>query len=85
MPADAGTPVQNNEDSAGLLDTVGEGAAKASPTPGDVLGAACMVPGSAAIFRGGCFYAAGANTTDIPRAGMVTCYSLGWLRQDENQ
>ena len=85
MLADAGTPVQNNEGKASPTVTVGEGAAKASPTPGDVLGAACMVPGSAAIFRGGCFYAAGANTTDIPRAGMVTCYSLGWLRQEENQ
>jgi ectoine hydroxylase-related dioxygenase (phytanoyl-CoA dioxygenase family) len=27
----------------------------------------------------------GANQTKVPRAGLINTYSLGWVRQEENQ
>jgi hypothetical protein len=46
---------------------------------------ACMEAGSCLIFRGGCFHGGGQNATDTSRCGLVTTFSLGWLRQEENQ
>lgn len=44
-----------------------------------------MEPGSALIWLGSALHAGGANTTSLPRLGMVLSYSAGWLRQAENQ
>lgn len=48
--------------------------------------AAEMDPGSVLIWLGGTLHGAGANTTpDSWRCGVFLSYSLGWLRQEENQ
>ena len=44
-----------------------------------------MEPGSALLFLGSTLHAGGANTTDLPRAGIIVSYCLGWLRPFENQ
>ena len=44
-----------------------------------------MPSGSVLIYLGSTFHGAGANTTDAPRTGIIIGYSLGWLRQEENQ
>ncbi|HWA89823.1 MAG TPA: phytanoyl-CoA dioxygenase family protein [Rhizomicrobium sp.] len=44
-----------------------------------------MDPGSALLFLGSTLHCAGANTTMVPRAGMIVSYSLGWLKPYENQ
>jgi len=38
-----------------------------------------MKKGSALFFMGSSFHGGGANNSDMPRAGLVTTYSLGWL------
>lgn len=45
-----------------------------------------LAPGDLLIYLGSCVHGGGANTTrhDI-RKGLVISYSLGWLRQSENQ
>jgi ectoine hydroxylase-related dioxygenase (phytanoyl-CoA dioxygenase family) len=47
--------------------------------------AAEMTPGSALIFLGSTLHCAGANRSALPRRGLVVGYSLGWLKQFENQ
>jgi ectoine hydroxylase-related dioxygenase (phytanoyl-CoA dioxygenase family) len=47
--------------------------------------AAEMDPGSALVFLGSTLHGAGANKTDVPRAGMIISYCLGWLKPYENQ
>ena len=47
--------------------------------------AAEMDPGSALLFLGSTLHAAGGNRTDEVRRGMITGYSLGWLKPYENQ
>jgi len=42
-------------------------------------------PGDAILFLGSTLHSAGANRSLQPRAGIVIGYSLGWLRQHENQ
>ncbi|HYJ53202.1 MAG TPA: phytanoyl-CoA dioxygenase family protein [Allosphingosinicella sp.] len=42
-------------------------------------------PGSALLILGSTLHAAGANTSDEVRRGMIAGYSLGWLRTYENQ
>lgn len=44
-----------------------------------------MARGSVLIYRGSLVHGGGANTTNAPRTGIAISYSLGWLRQVENQ
>ncbi len=46
---------------------------------------AVMTKGSVLLYTGSVFHGAGANTTETSRIGMNVGYSLGWLRQEENQ
>lgn len=46
---------------------------------------AVMAKGSVLIYTGSVFHGGGANTTDAHRIGVNVGYSLGWLRQEENQ
>jgi len=46
---------------------------------------AVMSKGSVLLYTGSVFHGGGANTTDTCRIGMNIGYSLGWLRQEENQ
>lgn len=47
--------------------------------------AAEMPAGSVLLWMGGTLHGAGANTSDQWRYGVFLSYSLGWLRQEENQ
>ena len=44
-----------------------------------------MPKGSVAIYYGSTFHGAGRNASTAPRTGIILGYSLGWLRQEENQ
>src|ERR1700759_394912 len=46
---------------------------------------AVMSKGSVLLYTGSIFHGGGANTTKTSRIGMNIGYSLGWLRQEENQ
>ena len=46
---------------------------------------AVMPSGSVLFYLGSTVHGGGANNSDAPRAGLITTYSLGWLRQEENQ
>jgi ectoine hydroxylase-related dioxygenase (phytanoyl-CoA dioxygenase family) len=46
---------------------------------------AVMTKGSVLLYTGSIFHGGGANTTKTSRIGMNVGYSLGWLRQEENQ
>ncbi|BBX46983.1 phytanoyl-CoA dioxygenase family protein [Mycobacterium cookii] len=46
---------------------------------------AIMTKGSVLMYTGSIFHGGGANTTEVSRIGMNVGYSLGWLRQEENQ
>jgi hypothetical protein len=46
---------------------------------------AVMAKGSVLLYTGSIFHGGGANTTANSRVGMNVGYSLGWLRQEENQ
>ena len=46
---------------------------------------AVMTKGSVLLYTGSIFHGGGANTTTTSRIGMNVGYSLGWLRQEENQ
>lgn len=45
---------------------------------------AIMPRGSILFYLGRSVHAGGRNNTDMPRTGLITTYSLGWLRQEEN-
>jgi ectoine hydroxylase-related dioxygenase (phytanoyl-CoA dioxygenase family) len=47
--------------------------------------AAAMTKGSALVYLGSIYHGGGANASDVHRVGMNVGYSLGWLRQEENQ
>jgi ectoine hydroxylase-related dioxygenase (phytanoyl-CoA dioxygenase family) len=47
--------------------------------------AAAMPAGSVLLWMGGTLHGAGANRSDQWRYGVFLSYSLGWLRQEENQ
>ena len=51
----------------------------------DEVVAAAMPAGSVLLWMGGTLHGAGANRTDDWRYGVFLSYSLGWLRQEENQ
>ena len=53
-------------------------------TPEEVVPAA-MKAGDVLAWMGGTLHGAGENTTDGWRHGLFCSYSLGWLRQEENQ
>jgi ectoine hydroxylase-related dioxygenase (phytanoyl-CoA dioxygenase family) len=44
-----------------------------------------MVAGSVLLYTGTLYHGAGANVTDSNRDGLIAHYTLGWLRQEENQ
>ena len=46
---------------------------------------AVMPKGSILFYLGTAVHAGGKNNTEKPRTGLITTYSLGWLRQEENQ
>ncbi len=46
---------------------------------------AVMPKGSVLFYMGSTLHGGGANKSDKPRAGIINTYSLGWLRQEENQ
>jgi ectoine hydroxylase-related dioxygenase (phytanoyl-CoA dioxygenase family) len=54
------------------------------PEPDEIVSAE-MTAGSTLFWLGGTFHGAGANTSDDWRYGVILTYSLGWLRQEENQ
>ncbi len=51
---------------------------------GDIV-QAVMPKGSVLFYLGSTVHGGGANQADTPRAGLINTYSLGWLRQEENQ
>jgi ectoine hydroxylase-related dioxygenase (phytanoyl-CoA dioxygenase family) len=46
---------------------------------------AVMSKGSVLIYTGSIYHGGGANASDVHRIGINVGYSLGWLRQEENQ
>lgn len=46
---------------------------------------AVMPKGSVLLYLGSTLHGGGANKSQAPRSGLITTYSLGWLRQEENQ
>ncbi len=54
------------------------------PTEDEVVNAV-MPSGSVLVYTGGVYHGGGENRSDIVRTGMALQYSLGWLRQEENQ
>jgi len=51
----------------------------------DQIGYAEMSKGSVLIYSGSVFHGGGANVSDGDRIGINITYTLGWLRQEENQ
>ena len=49
------------------------------------IGAAEMPAGSLMIYVGNTIHGGGANSSNAARCGLALHYSLGWLRQEENQ
>jgi ectoine hydroxylase-related dioxygenase (phytanoyl-CoA dioxygenase family) len=47
--------------------------------------AAVMPAGSLLVYLGGTIHGGGTNLSDADRTGLAFQYSLGWLRQEENQ
>ncbi len=47
--------------------------------------AAEMPSGSVVLYLGSTLHGGGANESDRPRRALVNTYTLGWLRQEENQ
>ncbi len=46
---------------------------------------AVMPAGSVLVYTSGLYHGGGENRSDVVRTGMSLQYSLGWLRQEENQ
>lgn len=46
---------------------------------------AVMDAGSVLLYTGSLYHGAGANVSSEVRSGLIVHYSLGWLRQEENQ
>ncbi|MDG1707774.1 MAG: phytanoyl-CoA dioxygenase family protein [Emcibacteraceae bacterium] len=44
-----------------------------------------MPKGSVLFYMGSTLHGGGANKSDEPRNGLISTYSLGWLRQEDNQ
>ena len=58
--------------------------AERKATPSEVV-SADMPAGSVLYWLGGTLHGGGANTSNSWRYGVILTYSLGWLRQEENQ
>jgi ectoine hydroxylase-related dioxygenase (phytanoyl-CoA dioxygenase family) len=54
------------------------------PKPEEI-GWAEMKKGSVLVYLGSVFHGGGANVSDADRIGLNLTYTLGWLRQEENQ
>ena len=54
------------------------------PAPDEVVPVA-MPAGSMLVYTGGLYHGGGANRSNAARTGAALQYSLGWLRQEENQ
>ncbi|MEM7217324.1 MAG: phytanoyl-CoA dioxygenase family protein [Pseudomonadota bacterium] len=54
------------------------------PEPDDIMQAE-MTRGSVMIFTGSVLHGGGANRSNDDRIGLLIDYTLGWLRQEENQ
>jgi ectoine hydroxylase-related dioxygenase (phytanoyl-CoA dioxygenase family) len=54
------------------------------PTADEVIGAV-MPAGSLLVYLGGTIHGGGTNVSQSVRTGLALHYSLGWLRQEENQ
>lgn len=54
------------------------------PAPGEIC-QAVMPAGSLLIYSGSVFHGGGENRSQQDRVGLNLTYSLGWLRQEENQ
>ena len=54
------------------------------PSPDEIIPAE-MPAGSTLLWLGGTLHGAGANRSQDWRYGIILTYSLGWLRQEENQ
>lgn len=46
---------------------------------------AVMPKGSVLFYLGSTIHGGGANNSEAPRSGVISTYSLGWLRQEDNQ
>ncbi|WP_268890610.1 phytanoyl-CoA dioxygenase family protein [Curvivirga aplysinae] len=46
---------------------------------------AVMPKGSVVVYLGSTIHGGGANKSTSSRSGLINTYSLGWLRQEENQ
>lgn len=53
--------------------------------PESAVDAAEMQRGSVLVYLGSAVHCGGPNRTGVPRTGLAISYSLGWLRQAENQ
>ena len=51
----------------------------------DDVAQAVMPKGSVLFYMGSTIHGGGANRSDSPRSGLISTYSLGWLRQEDNQ
>jgi ectoine hydroxylase-related dioxygenase (phytanoyl-CoA dioxygenase family) len=49
------------------------------------IGYAEMTAGSVLVYTGGVFHGGGENVSNMDRIGINITYTLGWLRQEENQ
>ncbi len=58
--------------------------AEREPRPEEVVNAV-MPPGSVLVYLSGTIHGGGENRGSTPRTGLALQYSLGWLRQEENQ
>ncbi|MDE0884672.1 MAG: phytanoyl-CoA dioxygenase family protein [Myxococcota bacterium] len=54
------------------------------PEPGEITQAE-MKAGSVLLYTGSVFHGGGANASEADRIGLNITYTLGWLRQEENQ
>jgi len=54
------------------------------PRPDDEVVHAEMPAGSVAFYLGSVWHGGGANTTDVPRLGVILEYAAAWLRPQEN-
>jgi ectoine hydroxylase-related dioxygenase (phytanoyl-CoA dioxygenase family) len=55
------------------------------PGPDDVATSVAMEPGSVVLYYGSAHHGGGANQSAEDRIGIGIAYTLGWLRQEENQ
>ncbi|GHD35860.1 phytanoyl-CoA dioxygenase family protein [Halioglobus pacificus] len=57
----------------------------APEAPGDEAVQAVMPVGSLLLYFGSTWHGGGSNNSEASRSGLINTYTLGWLRQEENQ